>query len=163
MNCEANNKVNGVDETAFRAALEKRREQLQGSKSRLESEIGGLQLQLGELDDQIAHIEALLKPVVNPNSSAFPSDKNDDVNPLADAVVELIRTNKGPMHYRRIHEELSKTDIELPMGKDPATTLLARYYKDNRLYRPKRGTYDLRNGRSVKSVGTKRRRNRRNK
>ena len=60
----------------------------------------------------------------------------------ADAVVDLIREHGAPMHYEKIHEALVRRGFEIG-GKGEANTLLSRYFRDPRLKRVSRGTYDL--------------------
>ena len=73
----------------------------------------------------------------------------------ADLVVNLLKSLGKPLHYRDIYEELTTNesfrdgflfeffrDGSLG-GVDPAATLLSRFFKDPRLYRPRRGTYAL--------------------
>ena len=60
----------------------------------------------------------------------------------ADAVVSLIREHGAPMHYETIHQVLVRRGFEIG-GKGEANTLLSRYFKDPRLTRVSRGTYDI--------------------
>jgi len=61
------------------------------------------------------------------------------------------------MHYREIERELRARGQVMLGGQDPANTLLARYFDDERLYRPSRGTYALREwSRTARSVGARR-------
>lgn len=60
----------------------------------------------------------------------------------ADAVVELIREQGAPMHYRAIHQTLVDRGFEIG-GKGNPDTLLSRYFNDPRLVRVYRGTYGL--------------------
>ena len=145
----------------FGVALEARKKLLLTRKAKVKTDVSELQLELSQLEEQISHIDALLGPVSGGDSHDVVLEEEDNAHPLTNAVVSLIRENGAPMHYRQIYESLREQGMELPVGKDPATTLLARYYKDDRLYRPTRGSYDLRNGRKVVSVGTKRNRTRR--
>jgi hypothetical protein len=66
------------------------------------------------------------------------------VSPIADAdsVVELIRERGQPMHYIDIHQALVDRGFEIG-GEGKPDTLLSRYFKDPRLTRVSRGTYDL--------------------
>ena len=82
---------------------------------------------------------------------------------VADRVVALLEEHGGPLHYREIATKLAESGGVLPKGKDPAANLLAQYFKDERVYRPDRGTYALREGRKVASVGTRRPGSRRKK
>ena len=60
----------------------------------------------------------------------------------ADAVVELVREHGEAMHYIEIHRSLVERGFEIG-GEGKADTLLSRYFKDPRLARVSRGTYDL--------------------
>ena len=148
--------VGGSDEE-FRAALLKRRETLEEEKADIEIEMDDLQKKVDWYDEQIDYIEALLEPVTQTTATSprlmpvVPQGKNK----LADAVVNLITEKGAPMHYREIYEALRQKGVDLPEGKDPATTLLARYYNDERLYRPKRGTYAIGDRRRNRSVGVR--------
>ena len=64
----------------------------------------------------------------------------------ADHVAELIAETGQAMHYRQIEEVLRSRGFFTGRGKDAANSLLARYFDDGRLFRPARGTYDLRRG-----------------
>ena len=67
----------------------------------------------------------------------------------ADLVVNLLKSVGKPLHYRDIYEELKTNEFFHAAGHgslgdvDPAATLLSRFFKDPRLYRPRRGTYAL--------------------
>ena len=67
----------------------------------------------------------------------------------ADLVVGLLKSVGEPLHYRDIYEELKTNEFFRAAGPgslgdvDPAATLLSRFFKDPRLYRPRRGTYAL--------------------
>lgn len=67
----------------------------------------------------------------------------------ADLVVNLLKSVGKPLHYRDIYEELKTNEFFRAAGHgslgdvDPAATLLSRFFKDPRLYRPRRGTYAL--------------------
>ncbi len=64
------------------------------------------------------------------------------VQETADAVVELLSELRVPLHYRDIYRELSARGMEVA-GEDPAKTMLARYFNDERLQRISRGTYAI--------------------
>ena len=67
----------------------------------------------------------------------------------ADLVVDLLKSVDKPLHYRDIYEELKTSEFFHATSRgslgdvDPAATLLSRFFKDPRLYRPRRGTYAL--------------------
>jgi hypothetical protein len=150
----------GPDDEEFRATLVRQADSTRSQLGAIETQMGQLTRKRTELEEQLEHIDALLNPT--PDDPAEPSAPSEAAQgeSVADMVVDLLRDNGKPMHYRDIEQELrDKGTIELG-GRDPANTLLARYFKDERLYRPARGTYALRDGKRVRSVGTRRKRKR---
>ena len=153
---------NGASDDGFETVLLARREGLAREHEVLSAEINTRERKRSELEEQISHIDALLgKGAVTERASAAETGDSSSGNETADLVVDLLREVGRPLHYREIEQELRARGAIQAEGKNPANTLLARYFNDPRLYRPARGTYDLRNGRSVKSVGAKRKRSRR--
>ena len=63
--------------------------------------------------------------------------------PAADLVVALLEEVGEPLHYREIERRLRERGELESGGRDPANTLLARFFNDPRLQRTGRGTYDL--------------------
>ena len=124
---------------------------------KLRSEVSAIEAQQKQLVDRraelarrLSHISALLGDE-RPGSPKPPGAES-----VADQVVELLLELGRPMHYREIEQELRARGKVHVGGKDPANTLLARYFRDKRLYRPKRGTYALRDeGTEARSVGTR--------
>lgn len=155
---------NGASDDRFETVLRARREGLAKEHEALRAKISTWERRRSELEEQISHIDALLgeRVVTGPPDAAETSDSSSR-NEAADLVVDLLREVGQPMHYRAIEQELRARGAIQMEGKDPANTLLARFFNDPRLYRPTRGTYALRNGRSVRSVGTKRKSSRRGK
>lgn len=105
---------------------------------------------------RLGHIDALLGEQNLKHPQTLKSAENSTDRSLADDVVGLLREHGKPLHYREIAQTLQDRGVVLPKGKDPAANLLAHFFKDPRVYRPQRGTYALRDGRSVHSVGTRR-------
>lgn len=70
-----------------------------------------------------------------PPSSSSPSP--------ADLVVALLEEVGTPLHYREIERRLRDSGKFEAGGRDPANTLLGRFFNDPRLHRTGRGTYDL--------------------
>ena len=78
------------------------------------------------------------------------------VGDASDLVVKLLEEVQRPLHFREIEKELRARNWYVARGNDPANTLLAKYFDDERLYRPSRGVYAIRPaGKTVRSVGTR--------
>ena len=131
--------------------------------NRLEAEIGALDSQIEELrarregvHEELSLLAALLgrtRQAEEPPTPRSAASGGSD----ADKLLSLLTSVGKPMHYREIERELRARGQITIGGQDPANTLLARYFDDERLYRPSRGTYALREwNRTARSVGTKR-------
>ena len=59
----------------------------------------------------------------------------------AEVVLEILKGEGKPLHYRQIHLRLVARGVEPPSSDDPATAFLARYFNDPRLVRTAPGTY----------------------
>ena len=147
----------------FKAMLREQREVLAKQLTVISEQLEQLSHEQVKIKAKLEHIDALIGEDIHGESAPVDDPRNSPEGSLADKVVNLIKETGHPLHYREIERELRAKGEVLPEGKDPATTLLARYYNDSRLYRSKRGTYALRNGRQVRSVGTRRSRSRRGK
>ena len=142
---------------AFKEALVARRTVLTKERDAATEQLDDLQRTVARLNADIGHIDALLGETSDADgvATARPSSPPSE-NRTADLVVALLGEKGEPLHYREIERELrARGDITIE-GRDPANILLSRYFDDARLYRPKRGTYALRNGRNVRSVGARR-------
>jgi len=129
------------------AQIEKERENLLGQRRELDAA-------LNRIDDQREHITALLG--LNGSTVAAGAQATTLSDDPADLVVRLL-SETGPLHYREIERQLRSRGWYQAGGADPANTLLAKYFQDPRLYRPRRGVYAIRpEGRTVQSVGTRR-------
>ena len=133
-------------DTQLKDMLDERLASLQIELRKLEKQREELIDRIGGLSKEIGHITGLLK--IHGEDDDTLTSPTPTVQPLppanlVDAVVDLLRETGGPLHYRRIAEILEKRGLYEPRGKDPADTLLARYYKDPRLYRPQRGHYAI--------------------
>lgn len=125
------------------------------------SELERLQARMGELDSELArlreerervatavdHLRGLLNleaqsvsVTAGPPASARASRSRRAED--ADLVVEYLQEIGQPAHYREIYRALTEQGLSVG-GKDPANTLLARYFNDSRLERVARGTYAL--------------------
>ena len=78
----------------------------------------------------------------NPGETDASNRRSIVVQETADAVVELLTELQTPLHYRDIYRELKARGMEI-ISDDPAKTLLARYFNDDRLHRISRGTYTV--------------------
>ena len=145
----------------FKAMLREQREVLAKQLTVISEQLEELSREQIKIEAKLEHIDALIGEDIYGERALVDGPRNSPEHSLADKVVNLIKETGRPLHYREIERELRARGEVLPEGKDPATTLLARYYNDSRLYRSKRGTYALRNGRRVRSVGTRRSRSRR--
>lgn len=132
--------------------LEERLESLRVELRNSEEQRKELDEQIHVLSREVGYINGLLEihrgasNAVDPAPTQTPVPTRQPLSPaeLADAVVELIQEEGKPLHYRKIAEILEDKGLYEPRGKDPANTLLARYYNDSRLYRPQRGYYEIR-------------------
>ena len=61
----------------------------------------------------------------------------------ADKVVKLLQNVGRPLHYREIYNRLNALGVLNSRSATPAEALLRNFYKDKRLFRPRRGTYFL--------------------
>jgi uncharacterized small protein (DUF1192 family) len=66
----------------------------------------------------------------------------------ADKVVKLLQNVGRPLHYREIYNRLEALGVLNSRSATPAEALLRNFYKDKRLFRPRRGTYFLASRRS---------------
>lgn len=133
--------------------------------NRLETDIGALDQQIEQLrsrrealNEEFSILQALLgrkQQSQEPRTAVSNPDSTSES--VADMVVALLTHMGKPMHYREIERELRARGQVAIGGQDPANTLLARFFDDERLYRPARGTYALREwNRTARSVGAKR-------
>jgi hypothetical protein len=77
-------------------------------------------------------------------------------SPIAEAVSTILREKGEAMHYSDLTLEAQRRGVAIG-GKNPANTLLAHLSRDDRFYRPSRGTYGLREWNpGAKSVGAHR-------
>lgn len=160
---ESNGGTPGSAVDQFNVVLEKRKKTIEQKLFEVRENMEQLRLEKALLEAHLGHIDALLGEGIMKVEAGEVIERSGVERTIVDEVIELIRENGGPIHYREIERRLRDKGVSIPEGKDPATALLVRYYNDERLFRPGRGTYDLRNGRNVKSVGTKRYKTRRKK
>lgn len=153
---EATLSLPGTDaDPELKELLKKRLSQIDEEREKLAQRRSELDGALNRIDEERSHIAALLgldatsASAVKAEGGAFSQDP-------VELVVRLL-DETGPLHYRDIERELRARGWYRAGGADPANTLLAKYFQDPRLYRPRRGVYAIRpEGRTVQSVGTKR-------
>ena len=130
----------------FLMQARKRLEQLEDYMQGLDAQLAELQSDRSKTALMIRHLRGLLSVHAEEGGGALtqvllPSaggrgDRGDD----ADQVVEYLKMRGEATHYRKIYDDLKRQGI-VAGGKDPALTLLSRYYNDGRLIRVGRGTY----------------------
>lgn len=135
----------------YRRTLAAKLAQSQAALDAANAEIDRLATKRDSLKEEAGHLRALL----GITAEALPSVVNEPDASIADLVVQLLKDESKPMHYREIAAALEARHAIAANGKNPANTLLARYFDDPRLYRPSRGTYFLRNGNLVRNVGAR--------
>ena len=124
----------------------------------LDEDITRLQEHRADAAKRVAQLEGLLRDNRPPDEdegadpSLLPTSKSRGSIADADAVVELVCENGGPMHYHEIHETLVGRGFEIG-GEGSANTLLSRFFNDRRLTRVSRGTYALANQDARKAEG----------
>ena len=136
--------------------LRARAKTLRTEMSTLDAETEVLASQRNALADQLDHIIALLgDEAIEPLPSPAAQNGATAGASIPDMVVELLEETGTPLHYRVISQRLATAGKVEMVGKDPANSLLARYYNDARLYRPARGTYAIRERKMEPSVGSR--------
>lgn len=129
------------------ASLELRR--FEEELRRMDAELASLQRRRNEVAQTVAHLQGLqakfeLDPkeqLQPPAGTAAPSGTSERAT-SADLVVAYLEEMGEPAHYRHIYTELADRGLVVG-GKDPANTLLARFFNDPRVKRVSRGTYAL--------------------
>ena len=74
---------------------------------------------------------------------AVPQANTSSGAQLADAAAAVLLEHKQPMHYRAIAKAIADGGVAIG-GRDPANNVNAAMTRDPRFYRPRRGTYYLR-------------------
>jgi len=146
------------NEDQFLALAFERANRLEADIAALDSQIEQLRSRRNALNEELSLLRALLgrKQEAEETGATMPRPASGSKS-VADMVVTLLNEVGRPLHYREIERELRARGLIAVGGQDPANTLLARFFNDERLYRPSRGTYALREwNRAARSVGTKR-------
>lgn len=85
----------------------------------------------------------------------FPSARRGST-PISETAYAVLAEAGVPMHYQPLTREVMVRGVGIG-GKNPSNTLLAHLSRDDRFYRPNRGTYALREWNpKAKSVGVRR-------
>ena len=140
----------------FTAVLQTKRSVLTRRLASLREQAAAIAEEETRVETQLGHINALLDEQHPEQPRATEEATTSSDSSFADQVAALLRDCGEPLHYRQIAQKLLERGVILPKGKDPAANLLAYFFNDPRFYRPHRGTYALRDGRTVQSVGTRR-------
>ncbi len=120
--------------------------------------IEGLRQQKAAVDSKIRAFDSFRKRLSGEIVDALPDDASEWPRTASDKVVSLLERVGHPLHYREIYRRLAELGVVTTRSARPAETFLRNYYKDVRLFRPKRGTYFLAaKQRGAKSVGSRRR------
>ena len=135
------------------AQIEERRGQLDARisslQSEFEAEISALARHRMALQGEIRTIRELQKRMAGEiveDYSGAPSGLSWDEDwgrNAADKVVKLLQNVGRPLHYREIYNRLEALGVLNSRSATPAEALLRNFYKDKRLFRPRRGTYFL--------------------
>lgn len=76
--------------------------------------------------------------------------------PISETAYAVLAERGKPLHYQQLTQEVQMRGISIG-GQNPANTLLAHLSRDDRFYRPSRGTYGLREwDPKARSVGVRR-------
>jgi hypothetical protein len=76
--------------------------------------------------------------------------------PISETAYAVLEERGKPLHYQQLTREVQMRGIAIG-GQNPANTLLAHLSRDDRFYRPNRGTYGLRQwDPKARSVGVRR-------
>ena len=101
-----------------------------------EQQVSAEQAKRDGLASQLADLNRLL------TGEADDADTPDAPRADADAVLAVLVDRGKPMHFRDIYAALADVGFKVG-GADPASTLLTRFYDDDRLERVARGTYQI--------------------
>lgn len=97
-----------------------------------------LKLAGGEISD-----EPLSAPVANASIQLRPATPVAEGTRLAAAAYDVLLNVEQPMHYRELTRAMQDRGIAIG-GRDPSNNVIAAMSRDARFYRPRRGTYFLR-------------------
>jgi hypothetical protein len=147
--------------TALLAELMTRLKQLQNEVDRDGRKLHELTVTLANRKRAIQAIEELIRleggeDAEDSKVTAFPVKPEPGTSQIADGVYAVLQERGVPVHYSELTKEVLLRGVEIG-GKNPANTLLAHLSRDDRFYRPGRGTYALKEwSPNAKSVGVRR-------
>ncbi len=129
----------------FQAQAEQELRRLEAELQKLDDELAERQRVRSEVAKVVGHLRGLqgsfhINDATGTDTPDTPT--SNGARSSADMVVAYLEEIGKPAHYREIYEALSSRGVKVG-GKDPANTLLARYFNDPRLTRVGRGTYAL--------------------
>src|SRR6266511_1073687 len=133
--------------TALVSELRARRKQLQVEVDRDGRKLQELTASLATKRRAIQAIDELmrLEGAEEPDAgtvTAFPLAPEPGTSSIASAVYDYLQDRGVPTHYSELTREVVLRGVAIG-GKSPSNTLLAHLSRDDRFYRPSRGTYAL--------------------
>ncbi len=147
--------------TALVSELRARRKQLQVEVDRDGRKLQELTASLATKRRAIQAIDELmrLEGAEEPDAgtvTAFPLAPEPGTSSIASAVYDYLQDRGVPTHYSELTREVVLRGVAIG-GKSPSNTLLAHLSRDDRFYRPSRGTYALKEWNpNARSVGVRR-------
>jgi uncharacterized protein YigA (DUF484 family) len=123
------------------------------AKARQDAE---LHAELADIKRRVDHATELLKlaggetiaesvaaPTAGPPIQLHPTPALTEGTRLAAAAYDVLMGAKQPMHYRELTRAMQDRGVVIG-GRDPSNNVIASMSRDPRFYRPRRGTYFLR-------------------
>jgi hypothetical protein len=105
--------------------------------------------------EKLLRIEGEAVPEEPKSLVAFPAPTRNS-SPISDAAYDVLEERGQPIYYQELARELQLRGVAIG-GQTPANTMLAHLSRDDRFYRPARGTYALRTWNpKARSVGVRR-------
>ncbi len=134
----------------FQAQARQELSRLEANLRELDAELAALQRKRNRVAEAVGHLQGLqgVLPIEDdeeapdPGFAAPASASKSRRVADADLVVDYLAEIGQPTHYRQLYQALAQRGLAVG-GKDPANTLLSRYFNDPRLERVARGTYAL--------------------
>ena len=172
MKLETNDAGYSPPNEEVKSTMARRREELDAKVESIQAELNRLGDQMAAAQRERDALRDLLAIWDQQPKGAAPGSDNGVralaeggapfIGDASDLVVKLFEEVQHPLHFREIEKELRARNWYVARGNDPANTLLAKYFDDERLYRPSRGVYAIRPaGRTVRSVGARKKSGRR--